>query len=539
MAGSEFARHLLGDFALAVFDPRLPRLMLARDAMGLRPLYFRQETAFVMFASEIKALVTDDFQIRPNDHLLAELLLRQTHRRRSDGSTLFQNIHQIPPGHVGVFTPFRSELQRYWDFNLSASVRASSFDECAEEFHRLFQRAVRRRLRSTRPVAIAVSGGLDSSAIFCTACGTPSPAEVVGLTYSARDGGASDETAFVSILQTACGRSIEHVDTPFDGLLFRSPEMVRTTEAPMLDGQWYRGERLLEAVKSHESRTLISGHWGDQLLFEQAYLVDLFRRGAWRVTRRHLDEYLAWFPDAAGDEFSTRFRADLVEYAMPHWVRRALRSARRHWNNVQPWDAWYRDSFRAEARPDTFTYPASAVGASAHARALYREVRSQYHDFCLEWNNKAGASHGVEPAFPFLDRDLVEFVISLPGDVLVRDGVPKSLLRHSLAGVVPAQILQRRTKADFTLDVNRSAREHFSAIADLLAPGALVVELGYVDADKLRRGLTAARTAIEQPQSSVASWRVSAVAAFELWLRQFVEPTRTGERTCDAQAPAS
>jgi asparagine synthase (glutamine-hydrolysing) len=167
------------------------------------------------------------------------------------------------------------------------------------------------------------------------------------------------------------------------------------------------------------------------------------------------------------------------------------------------------------------------------ARALYREVRSQYHDVCLEWNNKAAAQYGVEPAFPFLDRDLVEFLIGLPGDVLVRDGVPKALLRQSLEGAVPPEILQRRSKADFTGDVNRSAREDIQAIAKMLATGALVVDLGYVDADRLKRGLTAARTA------SVASWRVTAVAALEMWLRQFVERTRNGERTCDAQAPAS
>jgi asparagine synthase (glutamine-hydrolysing) len=307
----------------------------------------------------------------------------------------------------------------------------------------------------------------------------------------------------------------------------------------MLDGQWYRGDRLLHAVASHRSRTLVSGHWGDQLLFDQAYLVDLFLNGAWRTARRHFKEYREWFPDVTSDEFARQFRVDLLEYAMPRWVRVAARAARTTLSSEPPWDVWYCDGFRAAARPDVFAYPTGARGATAMARALYREVRSQYHDVCLEWNNKAAAQYGVEPAFPFLDRDLVAFVIGLPGDLLVQDGVPKALLRRSLEGLVPRPILERRTKADFTLDVNRSTREDFPAIEKLLAPGALAIKLGYVDGDKLRRGLTAARTALEQPRSSVASWRVMAVVALEIWLRQFVEPTKSGERTRDAQAPAS
>jgi asparagine synthetase B (glutamine-hydrolysing) len=226
-----------------------------------------------------------------------------------------------------------------------------------------------------------------------------------------------------------------------------------------------------------------------------------------------------------------------------------MRIVRQTRHSQQPWETWYCERFRNEARADVFTYPEDTRGATAHARALYREVRSQYHDLCLEWNNKAAARYGVDPAFPFLDRDLLQFVISLPGEVLVRDGVPKALLRRALDGIVPQQILRRRTKADFTLDVNRSTRGDFPALEKLLAPGALVVELGYLDADKLRQGLTAARAALERAQSSIVSWRVAAVARLELWLRQFIdvepgahaprEPTRTGERTCDAQAPAS
>jgi asparagine synthase (glutamine-hydrolysing) len=379
-------------------------------------------------------------------------------------------------------------------------------------------------VRSTHSTAIAVSGGVDSSSIFCAAARTVG-APLVGLTYSPRDGGASDESAFVADVERSCGRPIRYVDTPEEGLLFQSASIVRATESPMLNGQWFRGHRLLNAVSAAGARTLLTGHWGDQLLFDQAYLVDLLRAGRWRTLSAHLHEYPRWFPEAGDREFAIQFGSDVLEYVLPRWVRSAVRAAKRRVNNPEPWDDWFADSFRHEPRPDVFEH---ATGATALACALYREVRSQYHHLCLEWNAKVGASYGVDIAFPFLDRDLVEFLIGVPGIVLARGGVPKALLRESLNGITPDAILKRRTKADFTDAVNRSTRQDFAAVVNLLTPAPLVVEFGYVEAGKLARGLSAARAALEHSTTSIVSWRVTAVAALELWLRQFVEPHENG-----------
>lgn len=526
IGGPAFATRLLGDFAVAVLDVRARRVVLARDGMGIRPLYYRRTPSSVLFGSHIKTVTVDPaFEVRPDNQLLAELLLRRAHRRACDNATLFAGVSQVPPGHVAVFTSSGTQLHRYWDFDRRRQDSARSFDDCAHEFRHLFERAVSRRLTSTHPTAIAVSGGLDSSSIFCAASrATARP--VVGLTYTPHDGSASDESAFVTDVERACGKAIRHVDAPAEGLLYESAAIVRAAEAPMLNGQWFRGHRLLNAVTAAGARTLLTGHWGDQLLFDQAYLVDLLRTGAWRTLGAHLREYPRWFPDARAGEFLIQFGSDVLEYALPRWLRSTVRAAKRRVNDPEPWDDWFTDRFRQEPRPDVFDH---AAGAPALACALYREVRSQYHHLCLEWNAKVGASYGVDIAFPFLDRDLVEFLIGVPGTVLARDGAPKALLRESLKGLAPDTILRRRAKAHFTEAVNRSTRQDFAALLKMLGPTSLVVELGYVDASKLARGLAAAGPALETSSTSIVSWRVTAVAALELWLRQFVEvPPDTG-----------
>jgi asparagine synthase (glutamine-hydrolysing) len=526
--GTHFARHLLGDFAIAVFDARERRVVLATDGMGVRPLYYRRGETTVAFASAIRSLLADpDCHAHPNNQLLAELMLRRAHRRICDGSTLFAGVSQVPPGHVAIFTAHGVQLDRYWDLNRDRPRSPLSFNDYADAFRYHFQRAVARRLRSAHPVAIAVSGGLDSSAIFCTAA-NHAAATPIGLTYTALDGGEADESAYVAMVEAACGQPIHYVHTPLEGVLFQSSEIVRCVEAPMLDGQWFRGHRLMTAVTKAGARTLLTGHWGDQLLFDQAYLVDLLRKGALRTIGTHLDEYLRWFPDARGDEFRTQFASDVLEYALPRSVRPAVRAVRRRRSLPQPWDDWYAESFRREARADVFPH---AEGATALANALYREVRSQYHHLCLAWNAKVGTLYGVEPAFPFLDRDLVEFLVGVPGPVLVRDGVPKALLRESLGGVVPDAILRRRAKADFTAGVNRATKHDIAALTQTLGPDALVIQLGYVDAAKLKKGLAAADSALEHPVTNVVSRRVIGVAALEIWLRQFTDCAERSKET--------
>ena len=110
--------------------------------------------------------------------------------------------------------------------------------------------------------------------------------------------------------------------------------------------------------------------------------------------------------------------------------------------------------------------------ATALAGDLYRDVRSRYHGLCLELNNKTASASGLETAFPFLDRGLVEFLLSVPGELLARNGEPKALLRDALKGVVPEGILRRRTKADFTHIVNEGSRRDYDQIGVVLETAA-------------------------------------------------------------------
>jgi asparagine synthase (glutamine-hydrolysing) len=145
----------------------------------------------------------------------------------------------------------------------------------------------------------------------------------------------------------------------------------------------------------------------------------------------------------------------------------------------------------------------------------------------MEWNNRMGAMHGLDIAFPYLDGDLVQFLMSIPGDVQSHDGVPRGLMRAAMRGTVPDAIVDRRTKGQFTHLANESIEHDFPAIREILGRTSLSVQFGYVDGLVLWQQLDQWRAAIKATDDAVLTNRLVDLCGIELFLRRFFE-TREG-----------
>jgi len=527
--GHGLPRYLSGEFALAVYDQQRKQLVLVRDAIGVRPLYYTRAAHTWIFASEIKPLLAHpNVRAAPNDEFLAGMVMGGLHLREDDGSTCFRGIFSLPPAHVLKITPDGVSLQRYWDFDLAVQSQSLPFETQAERFGELFRQALRRRLRGSESVAVAVSGGLDSSAIFCfgreLAGHDPSLWAPMGLSSVMPDGSPADERSYLAIIEKHCGVSIERIRPVFQDVLSRSRDEIRQVEMPMLDGQWGATRALLRGARARGAAALLTGHWGDQFLFDNTYLVELVGRLRWLTVWRHLREYSSWFSDTAPNEFRSRFLGQIVRGYLPTPLYRLLRKGRR---TMRTWrgNDWFTRPFRlagAEGRHREWE-----AQPPNHSCSLYREARSRFHTLCMEWNNKVAAAEGMEISFPFLDRDLLVFLMAVPGTVQAHKGVPKALLRQAGRGTVPDAILDRRWKADFTAVVNRSKMEDYPPIAEILGSSSLCVRLGYVGQEALSRELVRVRHALDGP-TAVAGWRLGHVLALELWLQEFLGAPREG-----------
>jgi asparagine synthase (glutamine-hydrolysing) len=517
--GDAFPGRLHGDFALALFDPRRHLLLLARDPVGVRPLYYACRGPRLIFGSETKALLAHPaVTARPDEEYLADLLFRRLHLKPDQGRTCFDQILAVPPGHILTVDPRGLVLRRYWDFDLTPAPRPADRRECVEIFRTLFNQAVRRRLRSASPVAISVSGGLDSSAIFCAARAAAMqdsqvPA-VVGVSYLAPAGTPCDERHFLEDLETRYG-AIERLPPPARGFITSAAGRVRAAETPLLDPQADGTTELYERVRDLGARTLLTGHWGDQVLCDRGYLLDLIRSFRWGRVRAHLAEYPAWFTDSEPSEFRSQFRRDVVRDLLPPVLLKGARAARARWRPQG--QGWY--TRRLAGNPGLPDGPWPDEDAGGQARSLYRTLRSSFQTLCLEWNAKVTSAFGLNAAFPFLDRDLLAFLIRMPGDVQTPHGVPKALLRDACADLLPQAIVERRWKADFSALVNDGVRDDYDHIVATIECARSAVDSGYVTAGAVTRG-TGARVPDDRTDCR-ASWALKDLVGLELWLREF------------------
>jgi len=541
--GEAFAERLNGDFALALFDRRKQCLLLARDAVGVRPLYYCRAGDSFLFASEIKALLTHPrVSPRPNDDLLAEFLLGGP-ARDDRGETFFADVFSVRPGHLVVVTREGARTRRYWDFDAGRALRFKSFSEYAEGFRHHFERAVRRRLRSAAPVAVSVSGGLDSSSIFCVAetLRRREPGRhpsLLGLSYSSTDGSPSDETVFLEAIERDYGIALERFSPQPPGFLDGCEAAVWHTEAPMLDGMWNNTRAFLAHVRGRGARVLLAGHWGDQVLFGQSYLIDLVRRGAWLEAWKHLQEFPRWLTDADPAYFRRTFARELLRELVPERLLPLARKIGARWNGAQEDRPWYTPAFCARARRSERGASTNGLSyASRHTRALYHLLRSRYHAFSMEWQNKVAAQHGLEAWFPLLDRDLIAFLLAIPGEAQNWQGVPRAILRQGLRGALPEAIARRTSKGDYTHWENAGMKQDYDKVVRRLNPQAQAVRRGYVDGAAVGRELAQLRERIGGPRCD-GTWRISDLFALELWLDVFFGEGNTKREATRSDATA-
>lgn len=380
--GESFVEALSGDFAFAIFDPVKQWLMLGRDAIGARPLHFFRTRDTFLFASEISALLEHPaVEAKPNLGQLASYLRESRPFGDGGSATFFEGVHSLLPANVAVVTPSRFVARRYWDFDGTRRIRFDSSEGYREGFRLQLERAVRRRMRTVG--GVHVPGG-------------DAPLDVA-MRATALEIGRAD----VSIV-TAGQRSPDELASA-----------VVASENPGLAG--------LEACRMPRDPDAGAVLWGPPagaLFADRAFLMDLAGRFAWRELFAQLDG-LSRSSDEPG--VYRRFAADFVS---AHASASGTRSSAKGSAPV-----WYAEGF-----VDSATRPAEA-GAKARgdfathsARSLYGLVRSWRTVLEMESASKVGAALGLEVSFPFMDRDLLSFLMAIPGEERSHPGAPYSIL---------------------------------------------------------------------------------------------------------------
>ncbi len=512
--GFELPEQLDGDFALVICDASRAALLLARDAVGARPLYYAEASGSIAFAPALAPLRHALARTpTPRFNALAQLLCAPQALPRDE--TFLSGIHALPPAHALISTSTGTQVRQYWQADGHGYTHLS-FEQCVEEFRTLFRASVRKRMATVGRTAVLVSGGLDSASILCTA--RELGGDVIGIYHGARDGSGADETAYVAQLEQS-GLLVEHIELEPLGYPERVDAGVRESVTPLADYQPALHLRATQAARAAGATVILNGTWADQVLFPfpPGYYLDVLRGLQWGTLVRHLRSLPDWFTDVPRHELWSAIGRHLVRAHVPELAPRTLRRFRPMRAMVRMLNPELRQALVAATAADI---PWSNRG-SAHARAVERNVRSRVNTLTLEWYAKSAVWQGVQSALPFLDRALLTLLITTPGSAQYNGGTPKALLREGMRGIVPAPILQRRDKGDYTAitanTLQRGAQYVFAELRDGRARASGFLDGRFFNSDLAR---FCEQTHIGEADAARA---LASLYAVECWLLHFCD----------------
>jgi asparagine synthase (glutamine-hydrolysing) len=451
--GPECLHRLNGQFAIAIWDTRKEELFLARDRLGIRPLFYTRlpRSQGLLFASEIKALLLHprvEAQLDP--HALAQAF---TFWASLAPRTAFQGILQLPPGHYMMVRTGCCKPSRYWGltFPEAGAEQRISEQQAAEQLRELLSDATRLRLRADVTVGSYLSGGLDST-LIAALIRRHTPAALCTFSIAFEEP-AFDERAYQEIATAFLGTDHRRTEcTNADvGLIF--PEVVWHTEAPMLRTSPAPMYLLSRLVHENGIKVVLTGEGADEFLGGyNIYREDKVRR-FWALQPdsslrplllRKLYPYVADL-SRGGDAYLTAFfRQGLAE------VERAGYSHQIRWRNTSRLQRLFSSELRDVLGPYDpveellVSLNGTLSGLSPLAQAQYIEVATFMSPYLLSsQGDRMMAANSVEGRFPFLDHRVVAFCSDLPPRFKIRGLQEKHILKRSAQKLLPCQVWQR------------------------------------------------------------------------------------------------
>jgi asparagine synthase (glutamine-hydrolysing) len=466
--GDAFAERLRGMFAVAVWDERERRLLLARDRFGIKPLYYRLADGTLSFASELKAMLEQPgFSRQIDPRAMAAYLAFNS---IPAPLTIFAEARKLPPGHLLSWRQGAIELRRYARPGPvpGEAPRAGSAAELAEELRDVLRDSIRAHLVADVPVGVLLSGGVDSGGI--TALAAAESAEPLKTFSIGFEESGFDELARARLVAERFGTEHEELIVRPDAVELL-PKLVESFDEPFGDSSALP-TYLVSELAAGAVKVALSGEGGDELFGGYyTYVADLLapRLGRLAALAAPLIEALPSSDGRVGFDYKAkRFSraASLPPLERHHgWKeifsgerRRALLGA-----GDPGWDPLdlYRERY------------AETVGVEPLARMQDVDLGIYLVDDLLVKTDRLSMAHSLELRVPFLDQRVAEFAFSLPTSLKVRGLAKKRLLRQALAPLLPREVVHGR-KQGFSIPIAAWLRGPLEPFArDVLAPATL------------------------------------------------------------------
>jgi asparagine synthase (glutamine-hydrolysing) len=519
--GTRCFSKILGDWAVSIWKPSEQELILARDYIGTRRLFYYPTKRSVLWCSLLDPLVFcgDRF------HLCDEFFAGYLSVMPAADLTPYREIHSVPPGTFVRIGKGKTAVHDFWCFNPAGKIRYKTDNDYEEHFREVFREAVQCRLRTSHPVLADLSGGLDSSSIVCMADyirNKQATATACIDTFSFFDPDEPDEEdiRYFTRVEEFRGRTGHHAELKGLGDSFKldSPTL---TAVPGLGPRQELTQAKSALIRRENYRVLLSGNGGDYVLGQgldpRIAVGDALVRFRLLALIKQLMEW-----SLATRRPAIHLLGGAFALMMPRAARIWLTGANRN-------PAWINATFARRYAVGDRILP----GTEGDPWWL-PTTREKYQTLM---RLRGEMTHYVIPhkemRYPYLDKRLVEFLFSIPANQLFRDGQRRSIMRRALAGIVPAEVLSRQTKSGTGRCVIATLHKHTNEIVALLT-NPVSVRSGYLDQSSFK----AALSKLQQGRPSSYLGPLLQAISLEVWLRDITtrgilsasEPERTWDQ---------
>jgi len=516
--GSECVQKLRGMFGFAIWDSVNRTLFLARDRVGIKPLYYYVGKNFLSFGSEMKAILADPAVNREIDPQIIDRFL--TYYYVPGGETLLRNLFKLEPGHTLTVRNGKFDIRRYWDLDFSGASSHHTSNDYEQEFVKLLDQTVQLHMISDVPVGFLLSGGLDSTAMLSFAAEkTDKPISTFTVGFSSP--GVIDERPFARLAAERFGSAHYEISMSSDEFVDFLPKYVWHMEEPVVEppavALFYVSKLASQYVK-----VLISGEGGDEAFGGYQN----YRNNFWFETmKKGLGPFrgpIGQGMDLLGNLLHSRVLSKYgprMDVGLDSYYLSRSSTPFQFFNRTD--SHLYSQDMNSKVSKSCSMdvarkHHSSSAGYGLLERMLYVDTKTWLPDDLLVKADKMTMANSVELRVPFLDHKLLEFAAQLPRNQKVRGWTMKYLAKKALAKHVPQEILQRR-KVGFPVPYEAWLRSDLRDWVNDVLRDSKTASRGYFQQKTIED------LARRHQAGAAFSKEVFALVVLELWHRTFID----------------
>jgi asparagine synthase (glutamine-hydrolysing) len=521
--GAACVEKLRGMFAFAIWDKRKRELFIARDRLGVKPLYYVHDAeGNLFFASEIKALI-EARAVAPELNYAALTDYLANHGT-CGGETLFAGVRRLPAGHTLTWKDGAVRIEKYWDLQFEPKLngRPRTDADWTAEWFDLFRKAVELRLMADVPLGMFLSGGIDSSAICAVMSKMiDAPVKTFSVAFAERE---ANELEFARLVAKTYKTDHHEIIVSPAEFFEALPQLIWHEDEPLAHPSSV-ALNFVSRLASEKVKVVLTGEGSDESLAG-------YGRYAKTLTNlKYGANYHKFAPRFAREFVAAKIENLPLDSKVRHKLRKSFFTVEPNIENI------YFDNFavfsrkmqsemfsgETKARIGSHVDPYAAMSRFFNAaateslldRMLYADTKTYLHELLMKQDQMSMAA-SIESRVPFLDHKLMEFAAQMPDNMKLRGNTTKFVLRRAMKGILPDEILTRG-KMGFPVPVGKWFRNEYNHLIDEYVTSARALGRGIFRADFVRE-------LVEKHQRGENhEERLWALLNFEMWQRRFID----------------